>query len=366
MNAAWTRQAPWQQLREAPYEHDLFALLRWIDARAGAAQPLGRTGHPAEEPVRLAQQASLAFAPASVAGLREPEGRAPQLSIYGFGLFGPNGPLPLHLTEYARERERMAADPTLVAFADLFHHRLMTLFYRAWADSQVTATLDRPGEARFDAHLASLLGMGLPAQKRPGAIGLHARYCQAGHLGRQSRNPEGLRAILRSYFEIPVKVIEHVTHWVRLADADRLALGHAGMGLGQGSTLGVAVRDAQSRFRLVLGPLTLDDYQRFLPGGAHVAALVEWVDEFVGMDLSWDVQLLLADDQNPMAALSRMQPLGLSTWLGRRPADTPRARSAHLPRATGAHLIIDYRARAAKQGAAPRANSHFQRGTLHV
>ena len=160
MNAAWTDQAPWRQLREAPYEHDLFALLRWIDARAGAAQPLGRTAHPAEEPVRLAQQASLAFAPASVAGLREPEGRAPQLSMYGFGLFGPNGPLPLHLTEYARERERMAADPTLVAFADLFHHRLITLFYRAWADSQVTTTLDRPGEARFDAHLASLLGMG--------------------------------------------------------------------------------------------------------------------------------------------------------------------------------------------------------------
>ena len=167
-----------------------------------------------------------------------------------------------------------------------------------------------------------------------------------------------MRAILRSYFEIPVKVIEHVTHWVRLAAADRLALGHAGMGLGQGSTLGVAVRDAQSRFRLVLGPLTLDDYQRFLPGGAHVAALVEWVDEFVGMDLSWDVQLLLADDHKPMAALSRMQPLGLSTWLGKRPADTARAR--------GAHLIIDYRARAANKRSAPRANSHLQRGTQHV
>jgi type VI secretion system protein ImpH len=368
MNATWTDQAAWRQLREAPYEHDLFALLRWIDARAGAAQPLGRTGHPAEEPVRLTQKASLAFAPASLADLREPEGRAAQLSIYGFGLFGPNGPLPLHLTEYARERERMAADPTLVAFADLFHHRLITLFYRAWADSQVTANLDRPGEARFDAHLASLLGMGLPAQKRPGAIGLHARYCQAGHLGRQSRNPEGLRAILHSYFEIPVSVIEHVTHWVKLADGDRRALGSAGMGtglgmgLGQGSTLGVAVRDAQSRFRLVLGPLTLDQYQRFLPGGERVAALVEWVDEFVGMDLSWDVQLLLADDQKPMAALSRMQPLGLSTWLGRRPPDTPRA--------TSADLVIDYRAREASQRAASRAashaDSHLQQGTLHV
>ncbi|RSZ60370.1 type VI secretion system baseplate subunit TssG [Massilia atriviolacea] len=358
MNAAWTDQAPWRQLREAPYEHDLFALLRWIDARAGAAQPLGRSTHPSGEPVRLAQKASLAFAPASVAGLRERDGRPPQLSMYGFGLFGPNGPLPLHLTEYVRERERMAADPTLAAFADLFHHRLATLFYRAWADCQASASLDRPGEARFDAHLASLLGMGLPAQQRPGAIGLHARYCQAGHLGRQSRNPEGLRAILHSYFAIPVEVVEHVTHWVGLDEADRLALGRAGMGLGRGGTLGMAVRDAQSRFRLVLGPLTLDQYRRFLPGGEHVAALVEWVHEFVGMDLSWDVQLLLAEDQKPMAALSRMQPLGLSSWLGKRPADTRRAASAHL--------IIDYMARACGKRAAPRANAHLQRGTLHV
>lgn len=358
MNPTWNTQARWQQLREAPCEHDLFALLRWIDARAGAAQELGRSAHPAEEALRLSQKASLAFAPASVAGLHEAEGRAPQLSIYGFGLFGPNGPLPLHLTEYARERERMAADPTLVAFADLFHHRLISLFYRAWADSQVTATLDRPGQARFDAHLASLLGMGLPAQKRPGAIGLHARYCQAGHLGRQSRNPEGLRAILRSYFEVPVTVVEHVTHWVRLAAGDRLALGSAGTGLGQGSTLGMAVRDAQSRFRLVLGPLTLDQYQRFLPGGEHVAALVEWVHEFVGMDLSWDVQLVLAEEHKPGAALGRMQPLGLTTWLGKRPAGNKRANSAHL--------IIDYTARAASKRSAQRADSQLHRGTYHV
>jgi type VI secretion system protein ImpH len=361
MNPTWNHQAPWRQLRAAPHGHDLFALLRWIDARAGSAQPLGRTAHPADDPVRLAQKASLAFAPAALAGLGEAQGRAPQLSIYGFGLFGPNGPLPLHLTEYARERERMAADPTLVAFADLFHHRLITLFYRAWADSQVCASLDRPGEARFDAHLACLLGMGLPAQKRPGAIGLHARYCQAGHLGRQSRNPEGLRAILHSYFAIPVCIVEHVRHWVGLAEADRLALANRGTGLGLGSTLGVAVRDAQSRFRLVLGPLTLDDYQRFLPGGEHVAALVDWVHEFVGLDLSWDVQLLLADQHKPMAALGRSQPLGLSTWLGRPPAGAAPARRAPTP-----HLIIDYSARAAARRTAARADSHLQQGTLHV
>ncbi len=84
----------------------------------------------------------------------------PRISIYGFGLFGPNGPLPLHLTEYARERRRHHSDNTLSAFADLFHHRLILLFYRAWADAQSVNSLDRPDGHRFVDYVASLMNMG--------------------------------------------------------------------------------------------------------------------------------------------------------------------------------------------------------------
>ena len=45
-----------------------------------------------------------------------------------FGLLGPNGPLPLHLTEYVRERLRHHADPTFARFLDLFHHRFALFF----------------------------------------------------------------------------------------------------------------------------------------------------------------------------------------------------------------------------------------------
>ena len=61
-----------------------------------------------------------------------------------FGLLGPNGPLPLHLTEYARERLRHAGDPTLSRFLDIFHHRFLALFYRAWAQAQPHVNRDRP------------------------------------------------------------------------------------------------------------------------------------------------------------------------------------------------------------------------------
>ena len=54
---------------------------------------------------------------ATLAGLEPaPAGRPPRLLVHFFGLFGPDGPLPLHLTEYARDRRRNHARPDLPAF----------------------------------------------------------------------------------------------------------------------------------------------------------------------------------------------------------------------------------------------------------
>src|SRR5690606_28488405 len=146
-------------LEREPYAYDLFNVLRWIDARAGARAPLGRDTVARNEPVRLRQEPPMAFAPPTLAAARAArDGRPPELSIYSLGLFGPNGPLPLHLTEYARERMHHYGDHTLSGFADIFHHRLILLFYRAWADAQSTVSLDRK-EERFTRYVASLLHM---------------------------------------------------------------------------------------------------------------------------------------------------------------------------------------------------------------
>lgn len=307
----------WQELERAPYAHDLFHVLRWIDARAGARAPLGRDASPRNEPVRLRQEPSLAFAPATLASARlAPDGGPPELSIYSFGLFGPNGPLPLHLTEHARERIYHHGDRTLNAFADLFHHRLILLFYRAWADAQSTVSLDR-GEERFTRYVASLMHMGVPSLARRDSVMDHAKYYMAGHLLRQTRNPEGLRHILETFFALPVRVCEFVPQWIRLEPRQRLSLGGQA-GLGRDTVLGVAVRDAQHKFRLEIGPLDRDDYASFLPGGRRASQVLHWVRDYIGVEFAWDVRPVLRRSEVRGVRLGEAAPLGLASWLGQR------------------------------------------------
>jgi len=88
----------WRVLGDAPFRFDLFHALRRIDAAHPELPSLGRAARPNDEPVRVGQEPSLAFAPATIAGLgRARSGVPPKIVIHSFGLFGPNGPLPPEL-----------------------------------------------------------------------------------------------------------------------------------------------------------------------------------------------------------------------------------------------------------------------------
>ncbi len=95
----------WQNVMATPWRYDLFTLLRRVDARGGERYPLGRAPLPRFESLRIGQKPSLGFAPSTLAGVsKRKDSPLYDISILSFGLFGPNGPLPVHLTEYASER----------------------------------------------------------------------------------------------------------------------------------------------------------------------------------------------------------------------------------------------------------------------
>ncbi|PWC78328.1 type VI secretion system baseplate subunit TssG [Azospirillum sp. TSH64] len=321
---------PLEAIRAEPHAFGLFHALRLIECSNPQAPRLGRPrSRAAEEPVRLGQQPTMGFAPATLAAVAGGDGRPDRLLAYGFGMFGPNGPMPLHITDQLLERRRYHGDDTLARFADLFHHRLMSLFYRAWADAEPTVSHDRPDSDPFATYLASLIGLGLPSLRDRDALPDGVRLHFAGRLVGQARNPEGLCAMIASFFAIGATVQEFVRAWMDLPPECRWRLGGdpmsvtagAGPTLGEGLTLGARVVDAQHRFRIRLGPMGMDDYARMLPGGPSLDRLVALVRGYAGDEFAWDVQLVLRAPEVPPFRLGGQNRLGWTCWLGPRPAD---------------------------------------------
>ena len=310
------------ELAAAPYRHDFYQTLRRLECLYAEKPRWGKARRPIDEPVRLGQVPDVTFAPAPLASF-ETQGKIPRLQVRLFGLFGPNGPLPLHLTEYARERLQHLGDPTFCRFLDIFHHRFLALFYRAWAQAQPHVNRDRVQDDRFTVYIGSFIGTSPTAFRDRDALPDLAKLFHVGALIRQVRNAAGLARILEHFFRVPVHIEEFVGHWLRLSPGQRTLLSREGATLGAGAVLGSRVWDRQHKFRIRLGPLSLPQYEGFLPGGAPLRKLVAWVRTYLCFELDWDARLLLKRDDVPKLVLGGGQRLGWTTWLGRRRREAP-------------------------------------------
>lgn len=319
------QQAFLRSLEEEPYRHDFYQTLRRMECLFADKPRIGRAAKPADEPLRLGQDVSMAFAPASIAAFTPGEGGRPaRLTQRFFGLLGPNGPLPLHLTDYARERSLHHGDSTLGRFFDIFTHRLLALFYRAWAQAQPTVSLDRPHDDRYADFVGALIGIGSPRLRRRDEAGDRVKLFHAGLLSRQVRNADGLQALLAGFFRVPVRVEPFVGHWMRLPESDRTRLGGAlaaSSQLGVGAVLGARVWDRQHKVRVHVGELTFAAYQDFLPGGSALPKLVALVRQYLCFEFDWDLRLSLLRVEQPQMRLGTSERLGWTTWLGAKPGD---------------------------------------------
>jgi len=304
-----------------PDRYDLFQALRRIESAHPHLPRLGDARRPVDEPIRFSHDTALTFAPAAITALVRTDGRPPRLVQRVFGFLGPNGALPIHLTEYAHERQLHHGDATFTRFLDILLHRFGLFFYRAWARAQPTVSLDRADDSPLIRHVGALLGLGEKSARKRDPLGDFPKLFFVGRLARQVRDADGLEAWLTLEFGVPARVEQFRGHWMRLERAQRSRLMRLGQhGVGRGAVLGGAVWDVQHKFRIEIGPLRWQRFAELLPGRESINRLRALVRQYVGFEFAWDLRLVLAREDVPRWSLASARDrqvgrLGRTAWL---------------------------------------------------
>ena len=227
------------QFEQTPFAFDFFRAIRLLEARHPTSSRVGTSVDLREDPIRFGQTPSLTFAPSALEAFRRGQSSRPgKMLVRFFGLFGPNGPLPIHITDYAHERQLQAHDNTFVEFCNVFHHRLLSLFYRAWAVNQKSVDFDRAAQMteqfsrtenwsgpRFPLYVGSFFGLGMPSVRHRDEISDLAKLFYSGRLICQTRNAEGLGAIVQDYFGIPTQIETFMGQWLELPPTNICKIG---------------------------------------------------------------------------------------------------------------------------------------------
>ena len=312
-----------EQLIEHPYGFSFFQAVRLLALILHERPSLGTADHPADEIARFKVRQSLEFPPSSIHAL-DIEQDPPRMTVAFMGLTGVQGVLPHHYTEYIIARA-MAKDFALAEFLDLFNHRLISLFYRAWEKYNFPVRFQL-GEARKQSdsvtdYLLDIVGLGLPGLRDRLSVGDQSLLLYAGLFAQAPRSATALACILRDYFGIPIEIEQNIGCWYQLQPEDCCDLGGSGINnqLGEGAIAGDAVWDPQASFSIKMGPLGLVHYLEFLPDAEPTKKLRDIVRLFAGTVLQIEWQPVLRAEEVPSCRLGDETPagprLGWTSWL---------------------------------------------------
>ena len=345
------------RLAEQPYQFEFFQAVRVLErmarqraessslAHASGCEawvPVGADGPPKRETVRFRALVSHAFPPSEVCSLKlredhggEPEAPLAEMTVAFMGLTGPSGVLPQHYTQLVIERVRRK-DESLRDFLDLFNHRFISLFFRAWEKYRLPAAFERAlsdpdaaDEDLFTRALYCLVGLGterLRGRLRfPDPVFLYF----SGHCAHRRPTVAALESMIEEYFQLPVRVLQFEGQWLYLSAEDQTQMPAArdpdgrNCRLGWDVVVGQRVWSVENKFRVRLGPLDYESFCRFTPLGDGLVPLCQLIRCRVGPEFDFDIQPVLKADEVPWCRAGgderSASRLGWNTWLRSRP-----------------------------------------------
>lgn len=318
-----------------------YPLVLLLERLQQGAAPIGSLGSPLEERVRFRHSGALDFSVADVTSVervvlpqaaddRGPDQEVLRVTTTFLGLTGSASPLPTYVSEELLGDDE--GDEAARAFLDLFHHRLLSLFYRS------LARVDLPNHLRTDCTDAwsqrLLLLLGFDAQPGETALPPACVLRLSGLLADGAVTARTLELALEDALSpdlgrAAVTVEQFIGSWASIDDSQLTRLGSASSVLGRDLLLGSRVFDRAGKFRITVGPLTSADYARFAPeragpsradGAPHPLQRIEQVvSTLLSSALEHEVVLWLRAEAAPSLQLASSGPtrLGNNSWLGR-------------------------------------------------
>ncbi len=266
-----------EELVEDACSFEFFQAVTLLQRLSAGLRPVGGFSNPEEEAVHFRVNPRLGFPASQIQTLELPENAPPEMTVNFMGLTGPSGVLPYTYSELILERVR-AKDHGLAAFLDIFNHRAISLFYRAWQRSRFPVTYSAGAQDLFTRYLLDLIGLGTDGLRDRQEIEDEALLHYVSLVAMQSRSAMALEQIIEDYFEVPVEIQQFTGAWYGLDESTQCAMTDEdtpSSQIGAGAVVGDAVWDRQARVRIRLGPLGMERYCDFLPEASAYTSLAQ-------------------------------------------------------------------------------------------
>jgi len=321
-----------------PYGFDFFQAVRILELLNPSAVSPGQGSEPEKEAVHFRSRVGLDFPASEIQEVSPPPapGEPASMTVNFLGVAGAFGPLTHADTELLMERIR-AKDYTMRDFLDIFNHRLISLMYQVRKLHRVALTTQSPEQTPVARYLYSLFGLGLeplrgrmnvrPDGQRPRSVDDALLY-SAGILSQQPHSAAGLERLLSHHFGVGAKIFQLVGRWRALGSDQWTRIGTRGQHqrLGETAAIGTRIWDQQGAFEVRLGPLSLVQFQDFLPGGSAWRPLQELTRFYAGLQFEFAFRFTVKAAEVPAMRLGQAR-LGWTSWLLKQvcPADDSQA-----------------------------------------
>jgi type VI secretion system protein ImpH len=299
-------------------KYEFFQAVRFLRLLSRPVAGREEPEHGQRDRIRIRPELSLRFPPADIVTIEEAEADAPGycVTVAFLGLYGASSPLPTFYTEDligdAGEESSAPRD-----FLDILNQRLYTLLIRCWGKYRTFLQVVEEKDPVDVERLFSLVGLG-ESEHREGLAEPYALLRYAGLVTQYPRSALALATLLQDALgDVPVDILPCVRRTITIPEDQRFALGSTSCVLGVDSRVGLELDDRTGKFRLQLGPVSIDRYNALLPGNSLHRKMVSLVRFYLTDPLEYDIELSMADGEAGTVRLGAdsLSTLGWDTWI---------------------------------------------------